>query len=78
LPLREEAEALLLSHWSGMACFDDRIRIVLHYLSGKIDVDLYLPSKCYETSTSARNLKSDYQKAIEGSDVFRTVQVWFG
>ncbi|MES9833491.1 MAG: cation diffusion facilitator family transporter [Candidatus Thiodiazotropha sp. DIVDIV] len=78
LPLREEAEALLLSHWSGMACFDDRIRIVLHYLSGKIDVDLYLPSKCYETSASASDLKSDYQKAIEGSDVFRTVQVWFG
>ncbi|MES9854042.1 MAG: cation diffusion facilitator family transporter [Candidatus Thiodiazotropha sp. L084R] len=78
LPLREEAEALLLSHWSGMACFDDRIRIVLHYLSGKIDVDLYLPSKCYETSASAKDLKSDYQKAIEGSDVFRTVQVWFG
>ncbi|MES9939704.1 MAG: cation diffusion facilitator family transporter [Candidatus Thiodiazotropha sp. 6PLUC2] len=78
LPLREEAEKLLLSHWSEMACFDERMRIVLHYLSGKIDVDIYLPSHCFKSSESASELKSDYQKAIEGSELFRTVQVWFG
>ena len=78
LPLREEAEKMLLSHWSEMACFDERIRIVLHYLAGKIDVDLYFPSHCFETSEKAEVLKTVYQDAVKESGVFRTVRIWFG
>ncbi|MCU7811226.1 MAG: cation diffusion facilitator family transporter, partial [Candidatus Thiodiazotropha sp. (ex Notomyrtea botanica)] len=43
LPLRDEAESLLESHWSQLACYSKRHRMVLHYLSGRIDVDLFLP-----------------------------------
>lgn len=78
LPLREEAEGLLVSRWSDIDCFDLRKRIVLHYLSGRIDVDLYLPSDCFDSSDHAEALRFSYQKALEGSEVFRTVQVWFG
>ncbi|MCG7916449.1 MAG: cation diffusion facilitator family transporter, partial [Candidatus Thiodiazotropha taylori] len=56
LPLREEAEKLLLDHWSGMDCFDQRKRVVLHYLSGRIDIDLYLPPDCFESSEKADQL----------------------
>ncbi|MCG7866081.1 MAG: cation diffusion facilitator family transporter [Candidatus Thiodiazotropha taylori] len=78
LPLREEAEKLLLDHWSGMDCFDQRKRVVLHYLSGRIDIDLYLPPDCFESSEKADRLTQRYQQALSGSEVFRTVQVWFG
>ncbi|MCG8029184.1 MAG: cation diffusion facilitator family transporter [Candidatus Thiodiazotropha taylori] len=78
LPLREEAEKLLLDHWSGMDCFDRRKRVVLHYLSGRIDIDLYLPPDCFESSEKADRLTQRYQQALSGSEVFRTVQVWFG
>ena len=78
LPLRTEAEKLLISHWSELDCFDDRKRIVLHYLSGRIDIDLYLPAHCFVSGEEVEELSGRYQQAIEGSDVFRTVQVWFG
>ncbi|MCG7912675.1 MAG: cation diffusion facilitator family transporter [Candidatus Thiodiazotropha weberae] len=78
LPLREEAEKLLQEHWSGMDCFDQRKRVVLHYLSGRIDIDLYLPPHCFESSEKADQLTQRYQQALSGSEVFRTVQVWFG
>ncbi|MBW9260243.1 MAG: cation diffusion facilitator family transporter [Candidatus Thiodiazotropha sp. (ex. Lucinisca nassula)] len=78
LPLREEAEKLLQDHWSGMDCFDLRKRVVLHYLSGRIDIDLYLPPDCFESSEKADRLTQRYQQALSGSAVFRTVQVWFG
>ncbi|RLW70987.1 MAG: cation transporter [gamma proteobacterium symbiont of Stewartia floridana] len=78
LPLREEAEKLLLDHWSGMDCFDQRKRVVLHYLSGRIDIDLFLPPDCFESSEKADRLTQRYQQALSGSEVFRTVQVWFG
>ncbi|MBV2092615.1 MAG: cation diffusion facilitator family transporter [Candidatus Thiodiazotropha sp. (ex Ctena orbiculata)] len=78
LPLREEAEKLLQDHWSGMDCFDLRKRVVLHYLSGRIDIDLYLPPDCFESIEKADRLTQRYQQALSGSAVFRTVQVWFG
>ncbi|MBW9257296.1 MAG: cation diffusion facilitator family transporter [Candidatus Thiodiazotropha sp. (ex. Lucinisca nassula)] len=78
LPLREEAEKLLQDHWSGMDCFDLHKRVVLHYLSGRIDIDLYLPPDCFESSEKADRLTQRYQQALSGSAVFRTVQVWFG
>ncbi|MCG7917544.1 MAG: cation transporter, partial [Candidatus Thiodiazotropha taylori] len=61
-----------------MDCFDRRKRVVLHYLSGRIDIDLYLPPDCFESSEKADQLTQRYQQALSGSEVFRTVQVWFG
>jgi cation diffusion facilitator family transporter len=78
LPLREEAEKLLDGHWTGVACFDQRKRVVLHYLSGRIDIDLYLPPHCFDSSDAASQLTEDYQRALSGSKVFRSVQIWFG
>jgi cation diffusion facilitator family transporter len=78
LPLRREAEARLEQHWSAIACYAERSRIVLHYLSGRIDVDLFLPLVCHQSSTEADALRQAFQAALEGSDVFRRVRVWFG
>lgn len=78
LPLRDEAESLLESHWSQLACYSKRHRMVLHYLSGRIDVDLFLPISCYASHEGADEVKREFQKALEGSEVFRHVRIWFG
>jgi cation diffusion facilitator family transporter len=78
LPLRREAEGLLETHWSGLECYSQLRRMVLHYLSGGIDIDLYLPLSCYISQSHADALIQSYQEGIEGSGIFRSVRIWFG
>lgn len=78
LPLRKEAERLLDRHWKDLACYSSRQRLILHYLSGKIDVDLHLPMSCFDSHDHAVELRGAFQKGIASSDVFRTVRLWFG
>lgn len=78
LPLRGKAEALLEELWSHIACYEERRRLVLHYLSGRIDVDLFLPLVCYESKQGSEELQQVFQQALEGSDTFRCVRIWFG
>lgn len=78
LPLRKQAELQLTKHWEEIACFDRRKRIILHYLSGQVDVDLYLPLNCFDSQAHAEDLQGAYQRAIDSSDLFRKVRIWFG
>ncbi|MET0067134.1 MAG: cation diffusion facilitator family transporter [Candidatus Thiodiazotropha sp.] len=78
LPLRGEAERLLETHWSDLECYVQRKRVVLHYLSGGIDIDLYLPISCYVSESHAGELTQSYQKGIADSNNFRSVRIWFG
>lgn len=78
LPLREEAEDLLQSCWSHIACYDERRRLVLHYLSGRIDVDLFLPMVCYESKEAAEELTEAFQKGLEQTEIFGCARIWFG
>ncbi len=63
LPLRRQAEAQLAKHWREIACYNRRKRIILHYLSGQIDVDLYLPVNCFDSQEHAAELRRAYQRA---------------
>ncbi|PUB80999.1 MAG: cation transporter, partial [gamma proteobacterium symbiont of Ctena orbiculata] len=78
LPLRSEAEATLDRVCSGVSCYDQKARVVLHYLSGRIDIELYLPLHCFVSNQQAEQLHSDYQAAVKGSEIFRDVHIWFG
>jgi cation diffusion facilitator family transporter len=78
LPLRQKAEAQLEALWSHIACYEERRRLVLHYLAGQIDVDLYLPLVCYRSKQEAEELQQAFQKALERSETFRCVRIWFG
>jgi cation diffusion facilitator family transporter len=78
LPLRQEAQDLLDEHWSHIACYAEKRRLVLHYLSGRIDVDLYLPLSCYASADEAVMLNHAFQKPLEGSEIFRRVHIWYG
>ncbi|MES9823798.1 MAG: cation diffusion facilitator family transporter [Candidatus Thiodiazotropha endolucinida] len=78
LPLRSEAEATLDRLCRGVSCYDQKARVVLHYLSGRIDIELYLPLHCFVSTQQAEQLHSDYQAAVKGSEIFRDVHIWFG
>jgi cation diffusion facilitator family transporter len=78
LPLRREAEQLLEQYWSHLACYKDRKRLLLHYLSGGIDIDLYLPICCFGSESNARKLSQSYQEALQASEAFRSVRIWYG
>jgi cation diffusion facilitator family transporter len=78
LPLRSEAEMMLEQVWKELPCYAQRVRLVLHYLSGRIDIELYLPLHCFVSNQQAVNLHSEFQTAIDGSKVFRGVRIWFG
>lgn len=78
LPLRHKAESQLCGLWSEIACFDQRRRLVLHYLSGRIDVDLYLPLVCYRSREEAQELQQAFQNALVASEIFRCVRIWYG
>ncbi len=78
LPLRRQAVTLLDRHWKEIACYDNRQRLIMHYLSGQIDIDLYLPMSCFDSQEHAAELNRAFQRAIKNSDIFRTVRIWFG
>ena len=78
LPLREEVEALLSSLWSDIDCYRSRQRLVLHYLSGRIDIDLFLPITCYSSEKDAEAMKTTFQSALSGSEIFGEVTIWYG
>ena len=78
LPLRREAERLLDAACRNIACYARRQRLVLHYLSGRIDVDLYLPFDCYEGEEEMVKLQRAFLKAFNQSEVFGKIRLWFG
>jgi cation diffusion facilitator family transporter len=78
LPLRSEAEAILERICGGVSCYDEKERMVLHYLSGQIDIDLYLPLHCFDSNQQAEQLRNDYREAVKDSEIFRDVHIWFG
>ncbi|MEJ2592470.1 MAG: cation diffusion facilitator family transporter [Candidatus Thiodiazotropha sp.] len=78
LPLRRDAEFQLQKHWSHIACYAEKRRLVLHYLSGRIDVDLFLPLECYVSADESILLKQAFQKPLEESEIFRRVHIWYG
>jgi hypothetical protein len=50
----------------------------MHYLSGKIDVELFLPISCFQTIEQSEQLQKAFQAAIGPLSDFRKVRLWFG
>jgi cation diffusion facilitator family transporter len=79
LPLRAEALARLDALWEDVPEAKRRRRTVLHYLNGKIDVEVFLPLEvCGGTRDHARALNDALQAAVVPDPVFRHVQAYFG
>ncbi len=78
LPLREDAVKKLGEAWKGLDCPDWEERILLHYLGGKIDLEVFFPLHCYGNAERAGQLHSKMTQALKNYPEFGKVQLYFG
>jgi hypothetical protein len=79
LPMRSEAVGRLDTLWEGIAEATGRKRTLLHYLGGRIDVEVLLPLEvCEGQCQRAEQLTARMQAAAERDPVFRRVTAYFG
>jgi cation diffusion facilitator family transporter len=78
LPLRAEALARLETLWAGIDGVRERRRTVLHYLNGRIDVEVFLPLElCEADAGRARAITERLRAALAGDSRFHQVWVYF-
>lgn len=76
LPLRKEVIERLQAIWPALPQPCD---IVLHYLGGRIDIDVELPlDQCTDDRDGALGLQQALQAAVEPEPVFGRVRVLYG
>jgi cation diffusion facilitator family transporter len=78
LPLRNEAEATLREAWKALDCLDRQERILLHYLGGRIDLEVFYPLHCYKSREAATRLQQAMQESLENLPDFGEVRLYFG
>jgi cation diffusion facilitator family transporter len=79
LPLRTEAIARLDRLWKDVGEGRERFRTVLHYLNGRIDVEVFFPLEvCAGQPEEARRLNQLLQTALEADPAFGRVNAYFG
>ena len=76
LPLRRELLDQLGAHWAGSAYDDGIHRVTLHYLDGKVDVDVYLPAAVL-LNAPAKDVQADLQRRAAAVDSVRRVRTYF-
>jgi cation diffusion facilitator family transporter len=77
LPSREEALELLNKCWEPLDTFDRIERINLHYLEGKIDVEVQLPLAVTQDIQHARKIADVYSQRAGGQEGIGEVVVLF-
>ncbi|MEY6432726.1 cation diffusion facilitator family transporter [Thioalkalicoccus limnaeus] len=79
LPPRAEALDHLARRWASIPAAASRQRIVLHYLDGRIQVEVYFPLSAYSgRETDAQRLADDLSRALISEPVFERVTIYFG
>jgi cation diffusion facilitator family transporter len=79
LPLRAEVMARLASLWSGIPTATERQRLILHYLGGCIDVEVFFPLEtCLRRGTDPGQLREQLADALADAPEFRELRVYFG
>jgi len=76
LPLRDELIDRLREQWAGLANIDGR-DITLHYLSGKLQVDVTLPLSALEQYDDPSQLVQNIKRAAKSLSEVEGVQVCF-
>jgi len=78
LPLRAEIMVMLDQSWQDIPCAALRDQITLHYLDGKIEIDLFFPREQLPQLGDIDQLEADLQHAISNNNSFGKVQLYIG
>ncbi len=77
LPLRKEALTMLQERWRDIPESKQRERLLLHYLDGRIHVDVYLPITCYRGEGERTALLEAMNRELEGEKAFGRVRLYY-
>ena len=75
LPSREDLHRLLKAHWQNLPSFKEIRRTILHYLDGKIYIEIYLPLSAIKDEQ--KQLKSRYQEIVTQIKSIAEVSLYF-
>lgn len=78
LPLRSEVIRHALNCFHNIDAVDDIEQIGLHYLGGKIQLELLLPLERAHDTVAARELVQQFKDAIRDNDIISNVEIRFG
>jgi cation diffusion facilitator family transporter len=78
LPLREDVLEKLQQAWKTLKCLGREERILLHYLGGKIDLEVFFPLHCYISAENAEELQRKMEQALTRYPEFRRLRLYFG
>jgi len=78
LPLRQEITEYLQNHcWRTLEAHQAIERIALHYLAGKITVEVYLPLEVVQNLTQAQDLAQQFIELATRDHTIHAVRVYF-
>lgn len=78
LPLRSEVIKRALHCFRNIDAVDDIEQIGLHYLNGKVQLELLLPLERAQDTVSARELAQQFKDAIRDDEIISNVEIRFG
>ena len=71
LPNRKQLQETLTSHWKDLPHFHDIKKMNLHYLSGKLIIELFITSNKIE-----KNLLEQYENAISDLTYIKKLEIY--
>lgn len=77
LPDREEINRLLKTRWESLPGYNKINRILLHYLNGKLYVEVYMPLTVIQATTNQQQLQKDYQAAAKDITDIAKISLYF-
>lgn len=77
LPLRSQVIEQLTRAWRHLPYAKKIRRITLHYLKGKIDLEVYLPLDVISLDLPAKKIVHQLRKAAKRFNFIRSIQVYF-
>jgi cation diffusion facilitator family transporter len=78
LPSRRDAIARLAAHWSEVPALAKPDRIQLHYLGGRIEVEVFLPESAAHQGEAATALAARAKAALASDPIFSRVSLYYG
>ncbi len=77
LPDREKINRLLKTRWESLPGYNKINRILLHYLNGKLYVEVYMPLTVIQATTNQQQLQKDYQAAAKDITDIAKISLYF-
>ncbi|MCP4698942.1 MAG: cation transporter [Gammaproteobacteria bacterium] len=77
LPLRDEVMDRLCIHWRNLDARHHIEKVTLHYLAGKITVDIYLPLVIVSDLTEAKRLSEHFSALAKAESFIESISVYY-